>query len=163
MGATVYGTAPGFMGYYDAYVMLTNPTAPAGVAGIEFRLEISNNGGPLAAAPLAFSADGLSPLTAPDFAWGFGAPLPNAPVVHIATHAGATFGVPIAYYVGPIQSASPSVPGQMCYVDGADAGHKIQMNPSSGDFGLPVAVFNCDTCVTGVSEETWGGVRAMFR
>lgn len=163
MGATLTGSAPGYMGYYDAYVMLTNPSAAAGVAGIEFRLTMSNGGAAPAAVALAFNGDGLSPLTAPDYAWGFAAPLPNTPIVLIATHAGATFGTVQEFFVGPIESANPSVAGAMVYVDAADAGHKIVMNPSSGSFDLPVAVFNCEDCVTPTSEETWGNVKAMYR
>lgn len=55
----------------------------------------------------------------------------------------------------------PSIPGTMAIADAADVGNLISIYPSSGDFANPV--FGINSGVIATENESWGGVKALFR
>ena len=141
-----------------SWVLLTNPTEPAGVAAFECRVDLVGNvfgGGGY------FAAEAYNMTEDPEYLVCFTTPLPWAPTIRLVRVMFLTLDdQPIQVYLGPI--SRPSVPGEMVYVSPDDIGKKVPMHRSTGAPGTPVATINGD-CVVPAENESWGAVKALYR
>jgi len=150
-------------GTFDVYLVVTNPTATAGISGWECRLEMLP-AGILTLINTAYAGQALNVATPPEYAVGLASPLPRNDAVRLATltfFASAT--TPANIYMHPI--TTPSQPGDMIYADGANPGIFYRLEWSSGDEALPVFGVNTGPLVPPIpnDEDTWGGVKNLYR
>lgn len=149
-------------GMHYAWLVITHPTAPQGVHGWECAITTD---GPIFV--LEYAPEGLwvNAATPPNFAIGLAEPLmnpymfPTVVVMQLAFQL-IDVSVPAAFYLEPVQF--PSIPGLLVYADGADPSNLIEMRQSTGGPGEPVAVINGD-CPVATQDETWGGVKNLYR
>jgi len=68
---------------------------------------------------------------------------------------------PYEFFLGIF--SSPTFPNSMAYVDADDqyGSDIVPLNPVSGDFAMPV--FGINNNVVAIENESWGGVKALFR
>ncbi len=146
-------------GSYRAYLSLTNVTSPSGVSGWEAMLPMT---GPVVVTAWNPRGFPINVKTPPEFQVGLGYPLewwPTIIVMDIELQV-LSSDEPIAFYVQPI--FKPSIADQVIYADGADPNILKPLQTSTGAFDTPVLVINGDCPVAG-EQETWGGVKAMYR
>ncbi len=150
-------------GTFEVYLVVTNPSASAGISGWECSLEMLP-AGILTLINTAYAGTALNVATPPEYAVGLAAPLPRNDVVRLATLTFfAAAATPANIYMHPI--STPSQPGDMIYADGADPGRFITLAWSSGDESLPVFGVNTGPLVPPIpiDEDTWGGVKNLYR
>jgi hypothetical protein len=70
---------------------------------------------------------------------------------------------PYEIYLGV--TSLPSIPGSMAYVDADDPSFNnlVPAGPSSGSFDAPVFSVNSPGAVVAIENESWGGVKALYR
>ncbi|MEN8005466.1 MAG: hypothetical protein ABFS42_00500 [Candidatus Krumholzibacteriota bacterium] len=155
---------------FMAYLILTNPTAPA-INAYEFGLE---NVVPAGMESLFYRL-----ATTPGNRVWAGPPIPGN------NHLGGDFvvGLPYSIVAEPAtilhswqymfleympvemylhQSSNPSIPGVYPIVQNAEGSILMQVYQSSGGPDIPVATVNTD-CVVGVEGASFGSVKALFR
>ncbi len=151
---------------FSAYFVITNPynddlgTAIPTVSGFECQVLLPATG--LFTLAAVLPPNMLNVGTVPDYIVG-GESQPavgaNNAVLMISFQFMATTADPMEIFLAP--SSAPSIPGTMAIADGADPAILISCYPSSGDFALPV--FGINTAVVATENESWGGVKALFR
>ncbi len=149
-------------GQHYAWLVITHPSAPAGILGWECRIETD---GPLFV--LNYEPEGLwiNVDTPPSFVVGLAEPLINPYMFPTVVVMEITFqlvdvSAPAMFYLVPV--FFPSMPGMLVYADGADPENLIEMRQSTGGPGEPVAVINGD-CPVATADATWGGVKNLYR
>jgi hypothetical protein len=146
-----------------AWLVITHPSAPAGIGGWECRIEVE---GP--AAILSWNFEGQDPINftqEPNFLVGLSAPLINPftfPTVVVMEIHFLVMDVqpPIEFFLEP--NWTPSIDGELVYADGANPNELIIMRQSTGGPGEPVAVVNGD-CPVANEDATWGQVKTLYR
>ena len=123
-----------------AYLMILNPTSIYGVQAWECCVEMQGNGIGLT---WDLAGDPFNILTPPCFTVAMQSePILGNGIVVLAT---LTFiqpdpNEPTFFYLHPTDFAS--LPGLMSYIDGADVGAIIPLDPASGSESMPVAMVN---------------------
>ena len=156
---------------FFAYLILTNPTAPAinayelgkenvvpaGMEGMIFRLSsnIANNVVP--------GVDvGTNGALGGDYIVGLAAPLPAQPALVLHSWQYMLLAViPVEMYIGA--SSAPSIPGDFPVVQNAEGSILMQVGQSTGGPGFPVATVNTPECVVGVEEISFGSIKSLYR
>ncbi|MFO7653705.1 MAG: hypothetical protein R6X25_07750 [Candidatus Krumholzibacteriia bacterium] len=156
-GATVNcATAP--VGMIDAYVVLTHLTS-VGIRAWEMKLEVLGGG---VLGNMAFSGLAINATTPPEYSVGLGEAIYGNPIV-VATMSVYVSSVemPVEFMISGIRfsSVDPRAPN---YVDSEDIGIIKVLRQSTGGPDVPVATINGD-CVVGAENETWSGVKSLFR
>jgi hypothetical protein len=145
-------------GIVTVHLVLTNATAASGVAAWECRVDYPAN---LISAGTSLAGSCINLASEPDFAVGYVEPRPWAAINVLAN---LTFFVsntsPADLFLRPI--GHPSVPGQMVYVAPDDIGAKVPMIWSTGGPDVPVATIN-GGCAVPAEQDTWGGVKGLYR
>ncbi|MFH1843538.1 MAG: hypothetical protein ABIF77_10070 [bacterium] len=145
----------------DLYLLLTNASAPGGVAGWECRIEnypeynfIVNW------QPIGWIGSILDP---PNFQIGLATPLPWAPAIHLMTITVLVINMD-CWWFSIVPHPLPTVPGEIVYADGDDLFNFIPMHQSTGGPDTPVAGINC-SCPPPIDTESisWGGVKSMYK
>ncbi|MHB8079297.1 MAG: hypothetical protein ACYDIE_08590 [Candidatus Krumholzibacteriia bacterium] len=139
-----------------AYLIITHPDSPAGIAGVEVQVDIAGGFelGHFYAGGIMMVVD-YWPCARPFWA----VPLPPADAVVVATVQVMLLGAEIVEFrLGP---CSPSVlPGMPAYSPG-DRTAPRPLYVASGDFSLPVARINGEPVVP-VAASTWGAVKGLY-
>lgn len=139
-----------------AYLIITHPDSPAGIAGVEVQVDIAGGFelGHSYAGGIMMVVD-YWPCARPFWV----VPLPHADAVAVATVEVMLFGAEIVEFrLGP---CSPSVlPGMPAYCPG-DRTAPRPLYVASGDFSLPVARINGEPVVP-VNASTWGAVKGLY-
>lgn len=148
-------------GMKSMYLVATN-ISQTGIAGWECKVYCSN--------PMWMFLNvvygGLGPiniLTPPDFQVGLGVPMETTPFMVLATLNYFVQDMNAAYFrIGAcsIPSTADAVP---VYADAADVGNLIAFVSPQADWTLPVAMANVVCSITDVQENTWGGVKGLFK
>jgi hypothetical protein len=156
---------------FNAYLVLTNTTAPAinayelgyqlttppGMGGMIFRLSSVIANGAVSGVNVGNEANVL----AGDLIVGLASALPGSPAVVL--HAWQYLllaAMPVEFFIGA--SSAPSIPGDFPVVQNAIGSILMQVGQSTGGPGFPVATVNTG-CVVGVEEASFGSVKSLFR
>lgn len=143
------------------YLVASNISA-SGLAGWECQVRMTGSGAMFLSAVMA----GQGPInlyTAPEFQVGLGVPMDFAPNLLLATITYFVLApVPTTFAIGPIDHPQ-SIAGECVYADAADVGHLIPFQPPQGSWDLPAFVLNGVCDIVPVQEDTWGGVKGMFK
>ena len=150
--------APAMYQNNQAYLILTNFSG-SGTLGWELTVEFDNGGGFSSVTSWAPRGSWVNADTPPGFAVGLATPLYGGPIIVVMDLAFFYTGGTCYFYLSP--NSSPSIPGHMAALDGADVGHIIPIFPSSGAFEYPVACVDCETFAT--EPTSWGAVRSLYR
>jgi hypothetical protein len=147
---------------FEMYLILTNASATAGVAGWECRIEHQGFPPLLVLSYIAHNYNG-SVWDPPNFMLGLDPPLPWSEAINLMTITAMILS-PECVWFHIVPHPNATVPGQIVYLDAADYHHLIPMHPSTGGFQIPVAGVNCE-CPPPISVQagSWGGVKAMYR
>lgn len=100
--------------------------------------------------------------TPPDFVVGLAVPIPvtNQAVVLITWRFRPFDDQPQSIFLAP--TLAPSIPGKMAIVDANDPKIPlVAVYPASGSFAAPV--FSVNGGAVAIENETWGGVKSLFR
>lgn len=111
------------------YLVLKAPSATAGVHGWECRHQIE---GPALLIATHLSGLALNVGTVPDYIVGLGEPLPPSPDVLLATFTYFMMENWAEVYLTLDPVLTPSIPGYMAYLDGADTDIILPMGPYTG-------------------------------
>jgi hypothetical protein len=159
--ATTYEeTAPLMYQPNTCYLVLSNPTTD-GILGWECYITFDPGVGGFSSvtgwAPRGSFVNAGSP---PDFAVGLATPIYGATEIVLMDITYFYTGGICTFKVGP--GVVQTIPGSMAFLDGNDVGNALVMDPSSGDFDLPVYGV-CSGCVVATEDATWGGVKSLYR
>jgi len=147
----------------ELYLLLTNPSSVAGVSGWECRIEPSYSAMNLVVNWHAVGYWGGF-WDPPNFQIGLATPLPWAPAVHLLTITSLILD-PACWWFYIVPHPTPTIPGQIIYVDGVDPGIIIPMYQSTGGPENPVAGVNC-SCIPPplpTEQASWGSVKSLYR
>ncbi len=158
----------GPMTVYFAYLILTNPTAPA-INAYEFGLDIVVPAGSenmffrLASNinnPGGCYHDDAGRLGG-DYYVGLAFPIPAEPatLLHIWQYM-LLDAIPVEMYIH--STSAPSIPGDFPVVQNAEGSILMQVGLSTGGPDIPVATVNTD-CVVDVEETSFGSLKALYR
>lgn len=150
-------------GPQTAFLVITHPTSPLGVAGWECRMWLE---GPALLTGMDLQGQEINIGTAPDYVVGTVDPQVNpftypAIVVAVISFYITDISNPVTFWIDGTRfhSLPDRVPA---YLDGADIEIIKELRQSTGGKDFPVATVNGD-CAVAVEQETWGGVKALFR
>lgn len=153
------GTVAG--GMAAVYLVASN-ISMTGLAGWEVQVRAEGAGAMFLNATLA----GQGPINlwvAPEFQVGLGVPMVAQPNLLLATlNYFVMAPSPVILKVGPTDHVQ-SIPGEACYADMVDVGILVKFQPPQGSWTLPAAILNGACDIVDAQEETWGGVKGMFR
>lgn len=152
-------SAPVMYGPNNCYLVLMNPTTN-GILGWECYVTFDPAGGFSSVTGWAPRGDFVNAGSAPDFAVGLATPLPGGDYIVLMDITYFYTGGEVLFFLGP--AVVQTIPGQMAFLDGEDVGNAIVMDPSSGAFDAPV-YGACSGCVVATQDETWGGVKNLYR
>lgn len=142
------------------YLVITNPTESSGIAAFECNLSLV---GAAALGSPQWTVPAINVGTGGDLLVGFSAPLPAAPVVVLAQYSATIFApAPAQIFITPVQNTEPTVPGEMVYSPADDPGNFQILRQSTGGIDVAVFVINGD-CPVASDNDTWGGVKSMYR
>jgi hypothetical protein len=147
-------------GLLEMYLFLTRCSQPSGISGWECHATYTL---PASDFDLGWilPAGSLNVSTPPDFAVGLGTPLPNAPIMLLATLQLLVLDpAPVDFYLGPADQ--PSIPGYPVYAAGDDPGLLIPMHLIGGSPSVPVAQLNGCSPVA-AEQRSFGSVKALYR
>jgi len=149
-------------GLKTVYLVATNLSQVAGLSGWEGRVYCDNPAWMFLSATVHGNGP-INILTPPDFMVGLYSPMESRPFMLLVS---LQFFVqnlaPTPFRVG--QCSSPSTPGAPCYADGVDPGILVRFVSPAADWSLPVAWANSPDCnIVQIQDETWGGVKGMFK
>jgi hypothetical protein len=152
--------APGTYGPGFMYLVITEPSAPAGIIGWECSLEF----GPcLSVLDWGIQGQGINVAMPPDFTVGLSEALPWAPAV-LLLDMRVEITCTDCTWIHVHPAPSTSIPGVPLYADAGDPGHLITLYPVSGGEEHPVAGINCPCAAYfGGEVHTWGAVKIMYR
>jgi hypothetical protein len=155
---------------FNAYIVLTNTTAPAinayevgldvvvpaGLGGSLFRLSSTIANGVVSGVDVGTNG----PLGG-DFIVGLASALPAQPALVLHAMQYLPFAaMSIEFYIH--ETSAPSIPGVYPVVQNANGSILMQVGQSTGGPEFPVATVNTD-CVVGVEETSFGSVKSLFR
>ncbi len=151
------------VGPQKAFLVITHPTSPQGVGGWECKMWME---GPAAMTGVDLQGQEINIGTAPEYVVGTVDPQINpytypAIVVAVIDFFIIDTDSPITFWIDGIRfhSLDEKVPA---YLDGADVELIKELKQSTGGRDFPVATVNGD-CAVAVENESWGGVKALFR
>jgi hypothetical protein len=157
---------------FNAYLVLTNTTAPAinayelgydltvpaGMEGMLFRLSSVIAAGAVSGVNVGNETNILSG----DLIVGLAASLPGNPAVVLHSWQYMLLAaMPVEFVIH--QSSAPSIPGVYPVVQNAIGSILMQVGQSTGGPDFPVATVNTAECVVGVEEASFGSVKSLFR
>lgn len=149
-------------GMLPLFLVASNIETPGGLGGWEAQVRLNGAGLMFLSAVLA----GQGPInlyTAPEFQVGLGVPMDFAPNLLLATiNYFVMAATPATFYIEPIAHAQ-SIAGECCFADGADVGNLVAFQAPQGLWSLPAALLNQDCGLVAAEDETWGGVKGMFK
>ena len=154
----------------EAFLLVTRPAQPTGASAWECHIAENQPGGPNTGIggiiAVVQSAGTFAPgLPAGDYACGVGtlAPLPAGPTMHLATLTWYQLGGETQLLLSPIATPTQGNPFPQ-YASGDNPGQMNTLGNSTGphELGVPVAVVNGD-CPVASENDTWGGVKALYR
>ena len=150
-------------GPQTAFLVITHPTSPQGVAGWECKMWLE---GPALITGVDLQGQEINIGTAPEYVVGTVDPQVNpftypAIVVAVINFFITDINDPVTFWIDGIRfhSLSERVPA---YLDGSDIEIIKELRQSTGGRDFPVATVNGD-CAVSDEKETWGGVKALFR
>lgn len=168
-GAVENHAEPGAAGPYPVYLCMTNASAASGVSGWECSVEVTAGVFVLA---WTYNGTAVNALSPPDFAVGLADPLPWEPVIVLMT---ATVGlftpniVELTVKPQPIPSI-PDTPFPLpAYAAGDDPGdlrslgYSTGWDPATGEPNVSCVLNGVPPFPIGNDEETWGGVKNLYR
>jgi hypothetical protein len=160
------GTVPFF-----AYLILTNPTAPA-INAYEFGFlncvctgteqTFFMTASSIANGVVAGLDVGVHDKISGDYIVGLAEPILTSPatILHSWQYL-CTSIQPIHMFLGP--SSVPSMPGGLPVVQNADGSVLMTVGLSTGGPDIPVASINAEDCAVAVEHCAWGDVKALYR
>jgi hypothetical protein len=168
-GATENHAEPGAAGPYDVYLCMTNPSAASGVSGWECSIIVTDG---VFILEWGYAGSAINALSPPDFAVGLAEPLPWEPSIVLMTLTAGLFAPdPVEFTLTP--QPIPSIPGDPyalpAYAAGDDPGDLRSLGYSTGwnpETGVPnvSCVLNGEPPFPiGTDEDTWGGVKNLYR
>ncbi len=149
---------------FTVYFVLYHPTLPSGLlAACDFGWDFSPDPGHFVidfSAPVSFINIGTD--HDPIIGYGSGVPMSNDHVV-ICSITLAFLSAPgvTNLYLRP-NNLNPSLPGQMAYIDLADAGVLQSMVPYSANDAFTSPVFGVNSQPVAAAPSSWGHVKALF-
>ncbi|MBM4130726.1 hypothetical protein FJ250_06825 [bacterium] len=155
------------VGAHRAFLVITHPTSPQGVHGWEAKLTTT---GPIFLTnvnvdPLGAGAINVG-IAAGEYIVGVVTPMINpftypAVVIAIIDFYLANTTTPARFFIDGVffHSLPQKVPA---YLDGANTNIIKELKQSTGGRTFPVATINGD-CAVATEDQTWGGVKALFR
>ncbi len=151
------------VGAQKAFLVITHPTSPLGVGGWECKMWLE---GPAFMTNLELQGQALNLATPPEYIVGTVVPQINpytypAVVVAVIDFLITDTATPVTYWIDGVRfhSLPDKVPA---YLDGADNNIIKELRQSTGGPQFPVATVNGD-CAVATVQESWGGVKALFR
>ncbi len=152
-------------GQVFVYLLMTNCSQSSGISGWEAHVTYTVPAGDFETG-WVLPTGSLNVSSAPDFVVGLGTPHPYESAILLATYGILVFNTStMDFYVGPCNT--PSIPGVPVFAAGDNPGLLLPMQQSSGSPDLPVAQINpdggCPGQVTGSEQDTFGGVKSMYR
>ena len=151
------------VGPQKAFLVITHPTSPAGVHGWECKMEME---GPAVMTAIDLQGQEINIGTAPEYVVGTVDPQVNpytypAIVVAVIDFYIMDLSGPVTWWIDGIRfhSLPEKVPA---YLDGSDIEIIKPLQQATGGPQFPVATINGD-CAVSVEEQSWGGVKALFR
>jgi hypothetical protein len=146
---------------FEMYLILTNASAEAGVAGWECRIEYD----PSSLYVLSWVVHNTSGsyFDPPNFAHGLTPPLPWSPTINLMTVTLLKFDADCTWF-SIVPHPFASIPGEIVYLDAGDNTTLIPMHQSTGGPDVPVAGLDC-VCPPPVAREitSWGAVKGVYR
>ncbi len=143
----------------NCYLVLSNPTTD-GILGWECYITFDPGAGFSSVTGWNPRGSFVNAGSPPDFAVGLASPLTGATEIVLMDITYFYTGDVVTFKVGP--GIVQTIPGSMAFLDGADVGNALVMDPASGSFDLPVFGV-CVDCVVATQDKTWGGVKNLYR
>jgi hypothetical protein len=152
-------------GLAEVYLILTHCSQPSGISGWECHVTYTVPPGDYELG-WVLPAGSSNASTAPDFVVSLATPMPNAPIILLATYQILVFNVTtVRFYLD--HADNPSIPGLPAYRVGDDPGIVIPLHTIFGYPELPVAFLNpswTDPCYTFPSaKSSFGSIKALYR
>jgi hypothetical protein len=152
-------------GSQTAFLVITHPTSPAGVAGWEAKMWLEGPG-LIGNVDIELGTQAINVGTPPEYKVGTVDPQINpytfpAIVVGVIDFIIFDTAAPVQFFIDGIRFHTyfEQVPA---YLDGADITLVKKLQQSTGGPQFPVATINGD-CAVSTETESWGGVKALFR
>jgi hypothetical protein len=151
-------------GEHMGYIVITHPTAPAGVGGWEAKVW-AEGGGLITGHELIGNAINAA-TREHEFIVGLGDPISNpysfpAVVVAMLNVFIIDTSVPTNFFIDAVYFHSLPE-SQPAYLDGADYSNIIKLQQSTGGADYPVATINGE-CAVATDATTFDGVKALYR
>lgn len=176
-GTTNCSAAPAPYSAVTLYLVAKNVSAPSGISGWECALVFDP---PTFSFPPTYTIlnGGLNVFTAPNFQVGLAAPVPFAEAMSLASISILYMGGSLKVGMGPCTPSSfgsgayPDVPPGPGYALGDNPGELRRLYPSSNvDSGTPLHYWvyylgvdePCPGSPVGLEENSWGGVKNLFK
>ena len=151
------------VGAQMGFLVITHPTSPMGVAGWECKMWAE---GPVSITGVDLQGQEINIGTTPEYVVGTVEPQVNpytypAIVVAVIDFYILDTNSPITWWIDGIRfhSLDTKVPA---YLDGSNIEIIKELKQSTGGRDFPVATVNGD-CAVAIENESWGGVKALFR
>ncbi len=151
------------VGAQRAFLVITHPTSPDGVGGWECKMWVE---GPAFITTFDLQGEALNLAAPPEYIVGTVQPQLNpytypAIVVAVIDFLITDVTTPVTFWVDGVRfhSLPDKVPA---YLDGSDHHIIKELKQATGGVQFPVATVNGD-CAVAIEEESWGGVKALFR
>jgi hypothetical protein len=151
------------VGPQKAFLVITHPTSPEGVAGWECTMRME---GPAIMTAIDLQGQEINIGTAPEYIVGTVDPLINpytypAIVVAVIDFYIVDLATPVTWWIDGIRfhSLPDKVPA---YLDGSNIELIKPLQQATGGPDFPVATINGD-CAVAVEDQSWGDVKALFR
>ncbi|MCB1183824.1 hypothetical protein KDM41_10350 [bacterium] len=151
------------VGPQRAFLVITHPTSPQGVAGWECKMWMT---GPAVMTGIDLQGQEINIGTAPEYIVGTVDPQINpytypAIVVAVIDFYILDLSGPVQWWIDGIRfhSLPERVPA---YLDGSDIEIIKELKQSTGGRDFPVATVNGD-CAVAIEDHSWGDVKALFR
>jgi hypothetical protein len=146
-----------------AYVVITHPTSPQGVFGWEAEVTME---GPAFLLNFDLIGQTVNVGTPPEYIVGITEPQINpykfpAIVIAVLDIFISDTSAPVNFFIDGIRFHS--LPNRVpAYLDGADPSTIKELRQATGGPDIPVSTINGD-CAVAIENESWGGVKALYR
>ena len=151
---------PGLYVGFPAYIIITNPSQPV-IAGYEVQWAAVGTAGQLIVQLFEFPTTTINVGDNNNILAGFDEPIAATEATIVATMTLLMLSAdPTDFIMGPAEP--PSGTDGLPLYQGAEEGVFINLGPSSGSTVLPVAQLFAG-CPVAVENDTWGGVKSLYR
>ena len=167
-GAITNHAEVGAIGPYDVYLCMTNATAASGVSGWECSIMVTEG---VFVLNWGYAGTAVNALAPPDFAVGLAEPLPWEPSIVLMTMTIGLFA-PTPVELTVMAQPIPSIPGDPAfpaYAAGDDPGdlrslgYSTGLNADTGEPNVSCVINGVPPFPIGTDEDTWGGVKNLYR